>query len=115
MKKAQVNTWRISLVAAGTGMVLAGTAGAQSSVVLYGIVDGGITYTNNQQGHSAWQATGGNESGPRWGLLGSEDLGGGLKANFKLENGFNVMNGTAMQAGRMVGRQAWVGMSSEKL
>ncbi|KAK45789.1 porin [Caballeronia jiangsuensis] len=115
MKKAQVNTWRTSLVAAGTGMVLAGTAGAQSSVVLYGIVDGGITYTNNQQGHSAWQATGGNESGPRWGLLGSEDLGGGLKANFKLENGFNVMNGTAMQAGRMFGRQAWVGMSSEKL
>lgn len=116
MRQAQLrNNRRISLVAACTGMLLASTADAQSSVTLYGIVDGGITYTNNQQGHSAWQATAGNESGPRWGLLGTEDLGGGLKANFKLENGFNLMNGALGQGGRMFGRQAWVGMSTDKL
>ena len=116
MNKTQLKcNWRMSLAVTGAGMLLAGTAGAQSSVVLYGVVDGGITYTNNQQGHSAWQATAGNESGPRWGMLGTEDLGGGLKANFKLENGFNLMNGALGQGGRMFGRQAWVGMSTDKL
>jgi predicted porin len=112
MKKSQwKHRWRAPLVGIGTGMMLAGTAGAQSSVTLYGIVDSGVTYTNNQQGHSAWQATAGNESGPRWGMLGTEDLGGGLKANFRLENGFNLENGMLGQGGRMFGRQAWVGIS----
>ncbi|WP_087048555.1 porin [Caballeronia ptereochthonis] len=103
------------LIAFGAGTMLAGTAGAQSSVTLYGIVDAGVTYTNNQQGHSAWQATAGNESGPRWGMLGTDDLGGGLKASFRLENGFNLENGVAGQGGRMFGRQAWVGMGSDRL
>ncbi|MFX1765804.1 porin [Paraburkholderia sp. A1RI-2L] len=93
-------------------MLTAGAACAQSSVTLYGIVDSGLAYTNNQQGHSAWQATSGNESGPRWGLIGTEDLGEGLKANFRLENGFNIENGTLGQGGRMFGRQAWVGLGA---
>ncbi|SAK80803.1 Na+/solute symporter [Caballeronia temeraria] len=37
MMKAQVQMWRTSLAAAGTGMMLAATANAQSSVVLYGM------------------------------------------------------------------------------
>ncbi|WP_425126786.1 porin [Burkholderia cepacia] len=96
---------------AAIAMLLAGAAHAQSTVTLYGIVDAGVTYTNNAKGHSLWQFTGGNESGPRWGLIGSEDLGGGLKANFRLENGFNVANGALGQGGRMFGRSAWVGLS----
>nr|WP_206002980.1 hypothetical protein [Paraburkholderia polaris] len=61
MKATQLkNIWRMPLVGIGAGMMLAGTAGAQSSVTLYRIVDSGVTYTNNQQGHSAWQATAGN-------------------------------------------------------
>ncbi|MBN3818657.1 porin [Paraburkholderia sp. Se-20369] len=98
-------------VCAAVGMLFAGAALAQSTVTLYGIVDAGVTYTNNSGGHKLWQFTGGNESGPRWGLIGSEDLGGGLKANFRLENGFNVANGALGQGGRMFGRQAWVGLS----
>lgn len=86
-------------------------ANAQSTVTLYGIVDAGVLYTNNREGHSSWELAGGNESGPRWGLMGSEDLGGGMKANFRLENGFNVANGALGQGGRMFGRQAWVGLS----
>ncbi|HIH2748696.1 porin [Burkholderia aenigmatica] len=101
--------------AAGVGvavaMLFAGAAHAQSTVTLYGIVDAGVTYTNNAKGHALWQFTGGNESGPRWGLIGTEDLGGGLKANFRLENGFNVANGALGQGGRMFGRSAWVGLS----
>ena len=54
-----------------------------------------MTYTNNAKGHALWQFTGGNESA--LGLIGTEDLGGGLKANFDSENGFNVANGALGQ------------------
>jgi GBP family porin len=96
--------------------VLAGAAHAQSSVTLYGLIDAGITYTNNQVtshgGHSNVQETSGSVDGSRWGLRGAEDLGGGLKAIFTLESGFNVNDGTLGQGGREFGRQAFVGLSS---
>lgn len=57
-------------------------------------------------------ATAGNESGDRWGLTGSEDLGGGNKALFKLENGF-TLNGALGQGGLMFGRQAFVGIRND--
>src|SRR5579875_4171315 len=98
------------LVAALTG-VFATAAHAQSSVTLYGLIDAGITYTNNQNGHSNWKASSGSVNGSRWGLRGAEDLGGGLKAIFTLENGFNIMNGTNGQGGAEFGRQAYVGIS----
>jgi len=101
-----------SLIAIAVLGASAGFAHAQSSVTLFGIVDAGITYTNNYGGHSNWQATSSNEQGSRWGLRIVEDLGGGLKAISQLENGYNVMNGTLGQGGRMFGRQAWVGLSS---
>jgi predicted porin len=94
-------------------------AHAQSSVTLYGAVDTGIAYFSNQQGatHSGgtFQMSPGNLSANRWGLKGSEDLGGGLKAIFKLENGFNVDNGRLGQGGRMFGRTSIVGLSDSTL
>ncbi len=101
------------MVAALTG-VFATAAHAQSSVTLYGLIDAGITYTNNQHGHSNWQETSGSVNGSRWGLRGSEDLGGGLKAIFTLENGFSINDGTLEQGGREFGRQAFVGLSSDQ-
>jgi general bacterial porin, GBP family len=86
-------------------------AWAQSSVTLYGIVDAGVSYTNNQRGGSAWQETVGKLGGNRWGLKGTEDLGGGLAAVFTIENGFNISNGTLQQGGREFGRQAFVGLT----
>jgi predicted porin len=50
-------------------------------------------------------------SGSRFGLRGSEDLGGGLKANFVMENGHNTETGAAGQGGLLFGRQAFVGLS----
>jgi predicted porin len=50
-------------------------------------------------------------SGSRWGLRGTEDLGGGLKANFTLESGFNVDTGTSAQGGALFGRTAQIGVS----
>ncbi len=48
----------------------------------------------------------------RWGLRGTEDLGGGLKAIFVLENGFDASTGKAAQGGLLFGKKAYVGMAS---
>ena len=103
----------IALAALGS---FAGVAHAQSTVTLYGIADAGFVYTSNVATSSSthgkvFALTSGNESGSRWGLTGAEDLGGGLKAIFKLESGFNINNGTSGQGGRLFGRQAYVGLS----
>ncbi len=84
---------------------------AQSNITLYGLLDGGITYTNNQNGHSVWQQSSGSISGNRWGLRGAEDLGGGAKALFTLENGFSIHDGALTQNNREFGRQAFMGLS----
>jgi predicted porin len=104
----------LSLAALGA----AGVAHAQSSVTLYGTIDTSITYVNHASGSSSLWALGnssnGNLSGSRWGLKGAEDLGGGLKAIFQLENGFNPSTGGLAQGGRLFGRQAYVGLTSEQ-
>jgi predicted porin len=92
-------------------------AHAQSSVTLYGIIDAGISYANhstlnNSSGsHSVTKFDDGIAQGSRWGIRGTEDLGGGLGALFVLENGFNIGNGTLGQGSREFGRQAYVGLS----
>jgi len=76
-------------IAAPLLMSFAGIASAQSSVVLYGIVDAGVSYrsnertgtTGNYSGHSNVAVTSGNLSGSRWGIKGQEDLGGGWDAS----------------------------------
>lgn len=86
---------------------------AQSSVTLYGVIDIGIDYVNNAGGHSAWKMQDGILQGSRWGLKGSEDLGGGTKAIFQLENGFHPTTGGLGQGGREFGRQAYVGLAND--
>ena len=106
---------RISIAVAVSAALAASSANAQSSVTLYGLIDAGLMYTNNVakgSGGSLFQATSGNINGSRFGLRGAEDLGGGLKAIFVLENGFNVQNGKLGQDSRLFGRQAYVGLSS---
>ncbi|MEA3089536.1 MAG: hypothetical protein QOJ04_878 [Caballeronia sp.] len=100
----------LALAALGT---FAGAAQAQSSVTLYGIIDAGFVYTNNSAGQKLYSTSAGNLQGDRWGLRGTEDLGGGLKALFVLENGFNVFTGRLNQGGDEFGRQAYVGLSSQ--
>src|ERR1700754_1749666 len=99
-----------SLLALGVLGTVAGAAHAKSSVTLYGLIDAGLTYTNNQGGSHNFKMTSGAVNGSRWGLRGSEDLGGGLKAIFTLEDGFSIANGTFGQGGREFGRQAFVGL-----
>ena len=85
---------------------------AQSSVTLFGIVDDSITYIHNVAGQSSRLSVQPGQASPRWGIMGTEDLGSGLKAVFRLENGFNINTGTLNQGGREFGRQAYVGLAS---
>lgn len=72
-------------------LAASGAAMAQSSVTLYGVADAGVTYIN---GGTNWSGvTSGNNLTSRLGFRGVEDLGGGMKANFVLEGGFNLDNG----------------------
>jgi predicted porin len=98
--------------------VLCGTASmawGQSSVTLYGIVDTGIEYYNNAAKGGSFvgmpSLTG--EVPSRFGLRGIEDLGGGYKTFFVLENGFAPDTGALNYGGRLFGRQANVGISSD--
>ncbi|AET90138.1 MULTISPECIES: porin [Caballeronia] len=102
-----------SLLALAALGAFAGAAHAQSSVTLYGIIDAGFAYNNNSNGQKLYAMNSGNLQGSRWGLRGTEDLGGGLKAIFVLENGFNVFNGQLGQGGAEFGRQAYVGLGSQ--
>ncbi|MFM0234088.1 porin [Paraburkholderia sediminicola] len=95
------------------GAVISDGAHAQSSVTLYGIIDVGLNYISNDNGKANWTLTSGVSRGSRWGFVGTEDLGGGLKAVFQLENGFSLTNGSLGQGGLEFGRQAWVGLSSD--
>jgi predicted porin len=110
-------------LAAAAAFALGATqsAHAQSSVTLYGLVDGGLIYTSKtldtatgqNLGHQ-YSFTDSGLSPSNFGLQGTEDLGGGLKAEFKLESGFNVGNGGYNDSnGNFFGRQAYVGLDSQ--
>ncbi|AJY12909.1 porin [Burkholderia dolosa] len=107
----------LSMIAAAAFAAMP-AAHAQSTVTLYGVIDTSITYVNHAQGSdNAWMlgnSSAGNLAGSRWGIKGSEDLGGGLKALFQLENGFDPSTGRQGQGSRLFGRQAFVGLSSER-
>ncbi|MFM0177956.1 porin [Paraburkholderia aspalathi] len=102
-----------SLLALAALGAFAGVAHAQSSVTLYGIIDEGFNINTNSGGKHLYNLSSGVMQGSRFGLRGTEDLGGGLKAIFVLENGFDVNNGKLGQGGLMFGRQAYVGLSSQ--
>jgi predicted porin len=121
------------LIATAALAMVAGTAQAQSSVTVYGIVDMGYAInTDDNNGRETTGVKAGNQSGNRLGFRGTEDLGGGLKANFTVETGFdptgnqtNLLGyrdtaaGHASAPGGTVGgtvttatnRQSWVGLS----
>jgi predicted porin len=116
MKKRVLTT----MVAMAVTGLAAGAAHAQSSVTLYGIVDAGLGYINNwastgatSGGAHVFKMINGVWAGNRFGLKGSEDLGGGTKAIFTLEQGFNIMNGTNSTAALAFHRQAWVGVTND--
>lgn len=91
---------------------ITGVAHAQSSVTLYGLIDEGLNINSNMGGSRSYALQSGALQGSRFGFRGTEDLGGGLKAVFLLENGFDNNTGKITQGGVEFGRQAFVGLSS---
>lgn len=128
-----------TLLAAALMAGFAGIAHADTSVTLYGIIDGGVGYNQlkgsgtaglNKDGDvvigNVWSNTrpdsfknkrtgliSGIQSGSRWGLKGSEDLGNGLRAVFVLESGFDIGTGNSLQGNRLFGRQATLGLAGD--
>ncbi len=86
-------------------LAASGAAMAQSSVTLYGIAD---IWVGKVKGQSAEVGSGG-LSTSRLGFKGSEDLGGGLKANFTFEQKLDLTNGATNA--NTFDRQANVGFS----
>jgi predicted porin len=103
----------LALLLAFAGLA-APLAHAQSQVTIYGRVDLGVDVTSSAGGNFKRVISGGVQ-GSRLGFTGAEDLGGGLRAVFRLEQGQNADEGTLGLGGRSIGREASVGLSSATL
>ena len=72
-------------------------AQSTSNVTFYGTVDEAVAYTNNgassPKPSNTVLVSSGIFASSRWGMEGTEDLGGGLKAKFQLEAGFDADTG----------------------
>lgn len=105
-----------SLLTLSVLSLFAGSALAQSSVTMYGVLDIGLNYQT-----PASTSTAGNllslQSGifdpSRIGFKGSEDISAGLKAIFQLEAGIQVNNGQSSETGTLFNRQSWIGLSGD--
>ncbi len=103
-------------------LAASGAAMAQSSVTLYGSLDanygerkttetiGANTTVTKKTGLADGNTNGAAPGGSRWGFRGTEDLGGGMKANFQLEQRFQISDGTQVANGTFTGRSV-VGLS----
>ncbi|MBN3785974.1 porin [Burkholderia sp. Ac-20353] len=96
-------------------------AHAQSNVTLYGIVDSGFLYTSKTLDTTSGQNAGhqfslisGGMTPSLFGVKGTEDLGGGVKAIFTLESGIDLSQGNFTDSnGNFFGRHAWIGIQSD--
>jgi predicted porin len=83
---------------------------AQTDVQVYGLIDAGVESVNHADpyGGTLVRVISGGKNTSRWGLRGTEDLGGGLKAVFNLEGG--ILMDTGASDGAIFRRQANVGL-----
>ncbi len=109
------------LLVASTGVLAVGSAHAQSNVQLYGLMDlSAVSYQTNANAdgkHVISMGINGEPwfSGSRFGMKGAEDLGGGLKAIFRLEAEYRVSDGAMEDPGQIFDRDAWVGVESDTI
>lgn len=100
-----------SLIVLATLGALTGSAVAQSSVTLFGVIDVNLRYAKSSGNTVKLLGTDG-LSGSRLGVRGTEDLGGGLKAGFWLEAALNPDTGT-VDTTRFWGRRATVSLMGD--
>ena len=92
-----------NLLALAALTLVSGAALAQSSVTLYGVADVGIGKMSGQKTGMISDSTVNNTTS-YIGFRGIEDLGGGLKAGFKLEQYINMKDGATVSANGMFAR-----------
>lgn len=121
-----VNQARGASLAVAMMCAFGASAYAQSSVTVSGLLETGIRYSTNQNaaGDSKWSVADGLLNPSRLAFSGSEELGGGLKAVFKLEAGLQMKDGASINGsindytdpaakGRLFGREAFVGLAGD--
>lgn len=90
------------------------TLAPQSSVSIYGTIDGGIRRLTNATAAGSTTKIGSNGEyyNNRFGFKGTEDLGGGMNAHFHLESGFNTGTGASdNKEGRAFNRISSMGIA----
>ena len=97
-----------SLAAVAVLGAFAGSALA-ADVQLYGVVDLGLNWTQTDDGVTktdSFSMASGQNSGSRFGLKGTEDLGNGYKVGFNLENSFKADDGALDKDSRLFHRES---------
>lgn len=115
MMSTRFSRCQLQAVFVGVGAIAAShPAQSQTSIVMYGLIDAAVEHVSNvgpaKAGLTRMPSLTASQPS-RWGVRGSEDLGGGLKAIFTLEAGFAPDDGSTGQGGRGFGRQSFVGVS----
>jgi len=105
-----------SILAIAALTAFAGAASAQSSVTIGGILDVAAASVKNGNAGTIQSLSTGRSATSRFFVRGTEDLGGGLKANFRIESEVGVDTGSAgstvgTSTGVFWGRWATVGLS----
>lgn len=104
-----------SLISIAILGALSNVAMAQSNVVMYGIVDAGLTSERGGAAGNVTKVQSGAASASRIGFKGTEDLGSGLSAIFKLEAGVKIDDGSLDNGNnKLFNREAYVGLSSKE-
>lgn len=114
-----------SLLALAVAAALPAAAQAQSTITMYGIMDVGVEYSNDQAngyintatgqayvGDSGFRVSNGIQTGSRLGFRGVENLGGGMSALFTIEHRLSPDTGTQTDSSKFWNAQAWVGLGT---
>ncbi|CAN7584832.1 porin [Variovorax paradoxus] len=108
---------RLASVVAPCAAVFSVGAFAQSNVAVYGLIDMSINHVRAEKNakRSAAHLTAMGSDASRLGFRGTEDLGGGNRAYFKLETGISADTGAPTNATQFWNRESYVGLGSESL
>jgi len=111
-KNTFVTRSRTCAAVLGAGAIAMHAAPASADVTLYGAVDSYVAFESGGKTGNLLQMGSGAGATSRWGLTGTEDLGGGLQAGFRLESGFNSDTGTLQVANTPFNRESNLWLSS---
>ena len=105
---------KLSLAAAAVVGTLAG-GNAMADVTVFGVADAGVIQSKaaSTGATSSTAFSSGNMTTSAFGVKGTEDLGGGLSANFALSSFLDLSKGSYL-GGNLFARDAWVSLASKQ-